>query len=83
MAGRTKKQLTEVDGLLFFRFKGLRTLSGWDFGDEMVAFRNNGHHLEAIKKTNKIVLVKSITWKSEAEPTWGEVKKRLLSVEFK
>ncbi len=83
MAVRTKQQLTEVDGLLFFRLKGLRTLSGWKCREAMVAFRNNGHHLEAMKKTKKMGLVKSITWEADAEPSWDEVKKRLLSVEFK
>ncbi|MBL1262019.1 MAG: hypothetical protein COB33_016035 [Thiotrichaceae bacterium] len=83
VAGRTKKQLAEVDGLLFFRLKGLRTLSGWESREAMIAFRNNGHHLEAMKKTKQMGFVKSITWEAEIEPSWAEAKKRLLSVEFK
>ncbi|VAW90465.1 hypothetical protein MNBD_GAMMA17-1035 [hydrothermal vent metagenome] len=82
-AGRTRQQLTEVDGLLFFRLKGLRTLSGWQSREAMVEFRNNGHHLDGMKKSKKMGFVKSITWEADAEPSWDEVKKRLLSVEFK
>jgi len=48
----------------------------------MVVFRNNGHHLDAMKKINTMGLVKSITWEADAEPSWDEVKKWLLSVEF-
>jgi len=80
---RTRKQLSEVDGLIFIKAKGLHTLSGWQSREAMMAFRNSGHHLEAMKKVNKMGLVKSISWESDAEPDWQEAKERLLSVEFK
>jgi len=83
MAGRTKKQLAEVGGLLFLKFKGLGTLLGWESREAMVAFRNNGHHLEAMTKTKKMGFAKSVTWEADAEPSWDEAKERLRSVEFK
>jgi len=79
----TKKQLAEVDGLLFIKTKGLRTLSGWQSREAMMAFRNNGHHLEAMRKINKVGQTKSITWEAGSEPAWDEVKERLQSLEFK
>jgi len=83
LVSRTKKQLAEVDGLLFIKTKGLRTLTGWQSREAMMAFRNNGHHLEAMKKTNKIGFTKSTTWEADNEPAWDEVKARLQSLEFK
>ena len=83
LVNRTRKQLEEVDGLIFIKTKGLRTLSGWQSREAMMAFRNNGHHLEAMKKTNKIGLTKSISWEADRKPGWNEVKARLQSLEFK
>jgi len=83
LVSRTKKQLAEVDGLLFIKTKGLRTLSGWQSREAMMTFRDNGHHLEAMKKINKIGHTKSITWEADSEPGWDEVKTRLQSLEFK
>jgi len=48
----------------------------------MMAFRNNGHHLEAMRKINKVGQTKSITWEAGSEPAWDEVKERLQSLEF-
>jgi hypothetical protein len=83
LVSRTKKQLARLDGLIFIKTKGLRTLSGWQSREAMTAFRNNGPHLEAMKKINKIGLTKSITWEADSEPGWDEVEERLQSLEFK
>ena len=83
MLSRTKQQLEAVDGLIFLKAKGLRTLSGWHSREAMIAFRNNGHHLEAMKKAKKMGFTKSISWEADSEPDWDEAKERLRSIEFK
>lgn len=64
------------------KFNGLRTLSGWESREAMEAFRNSGHHLDAMKNTRKMGVVKSVAWEVESEPGWDEAKERLQSVQF-
>jgi len=75
-------QLDNVDGLLFVNFKGLRTLTGWQSHAAMKAFRNNGYHLDAMKHIKAIGKSKSITWETQSEPDWREVKEKLRGVKF-
>ena len=70
-------QLNKTDGLIFMKFNGLRTLTGWESIEAMQAFRNNGHHLDAMKNKKHIGKVKSVTWETQTEPDWDEAKKKL------
>ena len=78
-----KKQLNQNGGVAFFKFQGLRTLSGWASLGEMKSFRNSGAHLEAMKNLRRIGSAKSITWKSQTEPSWEEARIKLNSVQFR
>jgi len=77
-----RSQLSEVDGLLFVEFNGLRTLTGWESYEAMKTFRSNGHHLDAMKNVTHIGKSKSITWEEEAKPGWDKVKEKLNAVHF-
>ena len=77
-----KSQISKVDGLLFIEFNGLRTLTGWESFEKMKSFRNNGHHLDAMKNVKHIGKSKSITWEEEAKPNWDKVKAKLNEVHF-
>ena len=77
-----KTQLTKADGLVFHKFKGFRTLTGWENKEAMKAFRNNGHHLDAMKNIKNIGTAKSITWKAHSEPDWQEAIVKLRGVQF-
>jgi hypothetical protein len=76
------RQLKGAEGLVFAKARGFRTLSGWESREAMNAFRNNGHHLTAMKFSRSIGKVKSVTWESEFEPDWNETKKRLHDVDW-
>jgi len=78
----TTKQLKTADGLIFVEFKRSRTLTAWENHQAMHAFRNNGHHLEAMKITKKIGKVKSTTWETQSEPSWQEAKEKLKDIEY-
>ena len=77
-----KSQLSNVDGLLFIEFNGIRTLTGWESYEAMRAFRSNGHHLDAMKNIKHIGKSKSITWEAESKPNWNQVKEKLNEVQF-
>ena len=75
-------QLSNVDGLVFVKISGLRTLTGWESREAMKAFRNKNHHLAAMKNIKFIGKAKSITWEAQTEPDWSEAKEKLRGVEF-
>lgn len=75
-------QLNQADGLVFQKFKGLRTLTGWESNESMRAFRNNAHHLDAMKNIKNIGKAKSITWETQSEPEWYEAIEKLRGVKF-
>ena len=77
-----KIQLTNADGLVFQKLKGFRTLTGWENKEAMKAFRNNGHHLDAMKNLKKVGKAKSITWEAHTEPHWQEAIEKLRGVQF-
>ena len=77
-----RTQLSSVDGLVFVKIKGLRTLTGWESREAMEVFRNKDHHLDAMKNIRNIGKAKSITWEAESETDWREAKKKLKGVEF-
>jgi hypothetical protein len=81
-AFKISKQLNHIDGIVFFKLKGLKTITGWTNREAMLQFRNNGVHLDAMKNAKKIGLAKSVTWQTDTEPSWDEAKKRLIQVEF-
>jgi hypothetical protein len=82
MVRKIIKQLDEVDGLLFYKLRGLYTLTGWKDNESMKQFRNNDAHLDAMKNIKKIGLAKSVTWETKEEPSWDDAKKRLMGVKF-
>ena len=77
-----QKQLKNINGLVFMKFSGLSTLTGWENYEEMKNFRNSGQHLDAIKNVKNIGRTKSITWETDSEPSWQEAKRRLSEVAF-
>jgi len=77
-----KSQLSKVDGLIFIEFNGFRTLTGWESYEAMIAFRNNGQHLNAMKNVKHIGKSKSITWEAQSKPDWNRVKEKLGEVQF-
>ena len=79
---RIKRQLSNIDGLIFMKFNGLCTLTGWDSHDDMLAFRNSSHHLDAMKNIKFIGKTRSVTWESEGEPSWEEAKTKLNTATF-
>jgi len=77
-----QKQLKDIDGLIFMKFDGLKTLTGWESHEAMKSFRNSGQHFDAIKNVKHIGKTKSITWESELEPSWQEARQKLSEVTF-
>jgi len=75
-------QLENIDGLVFQKNKGLRTFTGWENKVAMKSFRNNGHHLDAMKNIKNIGKAKSVTWEAQSEPDWREVIEKLRGVQF-
>lgn len=82
MVRKIKKQLSAVDGLLFYKLQGSKTLTGWEDHEAMILFRNNDAHLDAMKNIKRIGKAKSITWETKTEPGWDEAKIRLMAVKF-
>ena len=83
MAFKVREQLNKVDGLVFLKFKTFNTLSGWKSDEAMKAFRNSGHHIEAMRNIKKMGKPKSISWEAEHEPDWGEAIEKLQDVPFR
>jgi len=77
-----KKQLNAAEGIIFVKYQGFCTLTGWESKEDMRAFRNSGPHLEAIKNIRSIGGAKSITWETQKEPDWGEANQKLKDVSF-
>lgn len=82
VAKNTRLQLSQVDGLVFARVKGFYTLTGWESREAMIAFRNSGPHLQAMKSLKRIGRARSITWETDVEPDWKEAKARLSEISF-
>jgi len=80
---KIRYQLSNVDGLMFVKFNGLRTFTGWESYEAMKAFRNKGHHLDAMKNIQKIGKGKSVTWVTKSEPDWNVATEKLLEVPFR
>lgn len=80
---KVMKQLDAAEGLLFVKFKGSRTVSGWESQEAMDAFRNKGTHLESMKNIRKMGRPKSTSWESELEPDWKQAQERLDQTEFR
>lgn len=77
---KIRKQLGKCEGLVFIKFNGLRTLTGWQSPEAMKAFRNSGHHLDAMKNVRRIGKAKSITWEAQSEPDWHAAREKLASI---
>ena len=54
----------------------LRTITAWKSREDMLAFRNSGAHLEAMKKSKSFGTIKSLTWEAENFPTWKQAISR-------
>jgi len=77
-----KSQMANAEGLVFQELKGFSTLTGWENNEAMKAFRNNGHHLDAMKNIKNIGNAKSVTWEACSKPDWHEAKEKLRSIQF-
>ncbi len=77
-----RRQLAGTEGLIFVKFKGLRTFTGWESDEAMKVFRNSGNHLDAMQNLKSIGKSKSVAWETESEPGWHEARKRLAGVQY-
>lgn len=50
----------------------LYTLTAWHSEDDMLAFRNRGAHLQAMKKTRDYGTIDSYSWEADCIPGWSE-----------
>jgi len=66
--------------LISHKIRSIKT--GWETQEAMKKFRNNGHHLNAMKSLKNIGKAKSITWETESEPSWDEAIKKLNNVSY-
>ncbi len=82
MVQNIRRQLTNADGLVFVKFKGLRTFTGWETHEAMRVFRNSGHHLDAMKNLRSIGQSRSVTWETQSEPGWHEANIKLRGVPY-
>ena len=76
------RQLKTAPGLEFVKLKGFKTFTGWKDQESMKHFRNNGDHIEAMKKIKKIGKPKSVTWQAQSEPDWQEAEEKLANISF-
>lgn len=79
---KVKTQLKNQKGLLSAKFRGFSTLTVWESYDDMRSFRNNGHHLDAMKNVGNIGMAKSVTWETDTEPDWDEAIRRLDTIKL-
>lgn len=80
---RVRAQLAGADGLLFARFRGTQTMTGWRNEEAMRAFRNSGAHLEAMRSLRTIGQARSTSWRAHEVPDWNAAVSRLCTVEFR
>lgn len=80
---KTQSQIANADKLVFQKLKGFRTLTGWESEEAMKVFRNNGHHLNAMRNIKSMGKAKSITWETQSEPSWDEAIKKLKDIKFR
>jgi len=82
MVRDVRRQLGNTDGLVFVKFNGLRTFTGWESYEAMKTFRNNSHHLDAMQNMKAIGKSKSVTWEAQSEPDWKEAWEKLREVKY-
>ena len=80
---KVRGQLKKENGLLSAKFRGFCTLTVWKSYEDMKAFRNSSHHLDAMKNIKSIGYAKSITWEADVEPDWNEAQRKLGNVKFR
>jgi len=73
------KQVRRANGIMRVKIHpvSLRTLTVWQNREDMVAFRNSGAHLRAMKKSQYFGAIESFTWESTEVPSWKEASRRL------
>lgn len=57
--------------------RNYQTLTVWESKETMLAFRNKGAHLLAMKISNKLGKGHAIGWECQNYPSWEEGEKRL------
>jgi len=69
---RVVLQARESTGQIYMKVHPirLRGLTAWKSRENMVAFRNNGAHLEAMKQSAQFGNIFSYTWEADALPSW-------------
>ena len=89
MVRAIQKQLQTPEGLISKQTKGVSfttfyTITTWESKEHMLTFRNNGAHLEAMKKINTVGKKASYTnYESDTIPGWKEALKKLKESEIK
>ncbi|MFC3039197.1 DUF3291 domain-containing protein [Virgibacillus xinjiangensis] len=54
------------------------TLTVWESKEHMMAFRNSGWHLKAMKRSRKMAdQLEAVNWESDTLPGWKEGRARL------
>lgn len=73
------RQARRSEGLVMVRIKpiALRTLTVWKSRGEMIAFRNRGVHLHAMRKAHTFGDTGSVTWEVDHIPNWAEAQQKL------
>jgi len=79
---KIRNQLVKEKGLLMVKFKGFCTITAWENYENMRAFRNSSHHLEAMINIKSMGWAKSVTWEADVEPDWKEAKRKLGEASF-
>ncbi len=82
MVRNIRRQLAGTEGLVFVKFNGLRTFTGWENYEVMKVFRNSGNHLDAMQNLKSIGKSKSVAWEAESEPGWHEAREKLDGVQY-
>ena len=82
--GKIQKQIKASPGLISSKVRMQNpwvywTLTAWQDKESMMRFRNNGTHMEAMKKSRELSSdMKSLNWEGEKLPGWREAAHRLL-----
>ncbi len=73
------KQIRKSGGIVHVKIRPFRlmTLTVWKNRKDMLAFRNSGAHLAAMKKSNYFGAIKSTSWETDTIPTWLDAMEKL------
>lgn len=73
------KQAQRSDGIVHIKIRPFRlmTLTVWKNREAMLAYRNSGAHLTAMKKSASFGKISSTTWETDTIPNWAVAEQQL------